>query len=319
MAEITAQDDERNNMTEKARYERHRVARAIRRDLANINLDNSNRQQQSPFYSMLPAELRFLIFQLVLSQQHDQSRPIDSHSWRPACRPGHTYHIMVDLNVLLTCRIVYFEAQSIPLRSATHHVQAYGSWHNRRDNWLYHITKQRGADLYHLHEYLLSLQTIDMSRFLLPQLKWRRITWTLWTRLSKLQNMDQTFTEAFTALVFPESCQEVTLELEFSDAESTQELQNVLEQLKVCRQIALTKADGTKMKLDNKYSVRYKWTSLSYARWPMIYSEQRPRKIEYNAARFCWRTGVGRREYMSYDYLDCLNLTGSVESHEIWT
>lgn len=103
------------------RQERQRRARAVRRALADITPSNSGLQEQSPFFTKLPAEIRFLIFQLLLSQTHDHNRPINIHSISPLYRPGHTYRTKVHTALLLTCRLVYYEAHSIPIRSATHH------------------------------------------------------------------------------------------------------------------------------------------------------------------------------------------------------
>jgi hypothetical protein len=165
----------------KDRYTRQRQGRAIRRTLAAISPSNSHSQQQSPLFSVLPAELRLLIYKDALSQHLDLSRPINTDSKTPLFRPGHTHYTTVSTTLLSTCRLVYYEAHAIPLRSATHHFRYLNSadWRYTGDTWLQHITSQRGAELYHLHDNVTAYDRGDFTKFLLPHLQWKRITWTV--------------------------------------------------------------------------------------------------------------------------------------------
>ncbi|KAH7354559.1 hypothetical protein BKA66DRAFT_475630 [Pyrenochaeta sp. MPI-SDFR-AT-0127] len=302
----------------KERYVRQRKARELRRSIAAITPENSQPQKQSPLFSILPAEIRLLIFQNVLSQQLDLYRRIDIHSISPLYRPGHTYRTTVDIVLLLTCRLIYFEAHDIPLRSATHHFRYLGStsWLYNGDVWLHHITKQRGAELYHLHDNLVALRSHNFSKFLLPHLHWRRITWTvcayLLPPLLAGQKELDSLVSTLAGLSIPWSCREVTLELETrEDLRDDQPSFSV--QANACREIALTRSKGTKLDFDEKYSAQYKWVGSWQARWGTSETALAENTMLYCTTRLCWREKVARREYMSYDYLDCLRLEGCAQ------
>lgn len=318
------------------RHERQRKARAVRRSLADITPSNSRPQDQSLLFSKLPAEIRFMIFQLLLSQTHDLERPVDFHSLSPLYRPGHTFGTKIHAAVLLTCRLVYYEAHAIPIKSATHHSRHLGtfSWLYDGDFWLYHMTKQRGADLYHLHDNVVDLKRIKLTKFFLPHLHWKRITWTicayLWPPiLAQYREIDR-LSEALAGIQLPSSCQEVNLEFEIWD--DVPEVQESLQrQIELCQKTGvrsdtdphsdcaqqedvqqpagLRRNDGSVLQFDPEHSKRYTWTGNGQARWGFSALIRDKEMVTYRTTRLCWRARVPRREYMGYDHLDCLDLT----------
>lgn len=322
------------------RRERQRNARAVRRGLADITPRSSRQQTQSLFFSQLPAEIRFLVFLLLLSQTHDHDRPISIHSLSPLYRPGHTFRTRIDTAILLTCRLVYYEAHMIPIRSATHHFRHLGStsWLYEGDVWLHHMTKQHGANLYHLHDNLVALNRRNFTKFFLPHLHWKRVTWTicayLWPPiLAGYREIDR-LAETLAGIELPSSCQEVNLEFEIR--EDIPEFQESLQQqAELCQQIeviaagevnrqadtaqpaGLKRNDGSVLQYDATYSKRYTWIGSGQARWATSASMREKETVKYRTIRLCWRARVPRREYMSYDHMDCLNLASCQEVQDI--
>jgi len=302
----------------KERYTRQRHARAIRRVIAAISPSNSHTQTMSPLFSLLPAELRLQIFRHVLSQRPDTTRPVFIHSISPLFRPGHTHHVQTSIALLSTCRLVYYEAHGIPLRSATHHFRYLGSTSllYNGDIWLRHVTKQQGAGLYHLHDNLIALRPPNFSRFLLPHLCWKRVTWTicayLWPSVLQSQNGIGELSAVMSGIVLPASCREVTLELETRE-DLLGYWEGLLEQAELCKRLALEKADGEKLAFDEKLSLMYTWTGSGQARWGSSGDAMETESMEYRTIRLVWRVRGARREYVSYDELECLQLEGCRE------
>lgn len=316
------------------RYERQRKARAVRRALADITPGNSRPQGQSLFFSKLPAEIRFMIFQLLLSQKHDHERPVDFHSISPLYRPGHTYRTKIHTAILLTCRLVYHEARAIPIKSTTHHFRHLGStsWLYDGDVWLHHMTKQRGADVYHLHDNLVALNRRNFSKFFLPHLHWKRVTWTicayLWPPiLAGYREIDR-LADTLASIELPTSCQEVNLEFEIRE-DVPEFRESLQQQAELCQKIGvssdpgvhsgsvqsenpqpagLKKVDGTTLQFDASYSKRYMWIGSGQARWGTSALIREKETVRYRTIRLCWRARVPRRDYMSYDHLNCLDL-----------
>ena len=313
------------------RQERQRRARAVRRALADITPSNSGLQEQSPFFTKLPAEIRFLIFQLLLSQTHDHNRPINIHSISPLYRPGHTYRTKVHTALLLTCRLVYYEAHSIPIRSATHHFRHLGStsWLYEGDVWLHHMTKQRGADVYHLHDNLVALNRKNFTKFFLPHLHWKRVTWTicayLWPPiLAGYREIDR-LAETLAGIELPPSCQEVNLEFEIRE-DVPEFRESLQQQAELCQKIGvaagesnhgqpagLRKGDGSVLHFNAVNSKRYTWIGSGQARWGTSALIREKETVKYRTIRLCWRGKVPRREYMSYDHMNCLDLSNCEE------
>jgi hypothetical protein len=323
------------------RRERQRKARAVRRALADITPNNSRPQDQSSFFSKLPAEIRFMIFQLLLSQKHDYERPVDFHSISPLYRPGHTHRTKVYTAILLTCRLVYYEAHTIPIKSATHHFRHLGStsWLYEGDVWLHHMTKQRGADVYHLHDNLVALNRRNFTKFFLPHLHWKRVTWTicayLWPPILAGYHEIDRLAGTLAGIELPASCQEVNLEFEIR--EDVPEFQESLQQqAELCQKIGvpnvqsnpiepegpqppagLKKVDGTILQFDVSYSKLYTWIGSGQARWGTSALIREKETVKYCTSRLCWRARVPRRDYISYDHMNCLDLTNCEEVKDL--
>ena len=77
-----------------------------------------NPQIASPLFSVLPAEIRSLIFYYALLGYPDPTRPYSKHSfWY---RPGYTHSRAIAVALLLTCRRVYLETDLLPVMHNEH-------------------------------------------------------------------------------------------------------------------------------------------------------------------------------------------------------
>ena len=89
----------------------------IERSLTDANFANCNPQSQSKLYQ-LPKELRDLTFEYACTQSQDPR-----HKYRETAfyyRPGHTSRLKTHTSLLLTCRRVWLEANSLPMQQAEH-------------------------------------------------------------------------------------------------------------------------------------------------------------------------------------------------------
>ncbi|KAH6643846.1 hypothetical protein C7974DRAFT_371037 [Boeremia exigua] len=304
-------------------HERQLRARAIRRQLSDINPNSTNRQEQSLFFLKLPAEIRFLIYQFLLSQICYSDRPFDNHYLSRLGRPGHTHHTKVHTAILLTCRLVYYEAHTIPMRSATHHPQ-YPDY----ADWLNYMTKQQGVDAYHLHDRPFSVDQHSFTRFFQPHLHWKRITWSLCKRdwpaaFSGDYKMIDELTETLAAIELPASCQEVNVEFDFGgevpesrqlqarlceklgfgSAELSNEQKSIAQPGDSRQSAGLERTDGSRLSFDATHSKQYSWIGYKTRDW------RSEGNVEFRTIRLCWRARVPERGYMSYDHMDCLNLS----------
>lgn len=280
----------------------------MRRGLSAITPANANPQRQSPLFA-IPSEVRNLIFEHAVCQTFDYKRPVSntSHSHRP----GHEHHKHIDTALLYTCRLVYYETRAIPLLSATHHLYEDPSEsHDRRDwdHYLFHLSSQQGMNLYHLHiTEWKSPFTFDTH--LQPHLHWRKLTWTLcaseWTPLEMADHFN--VAKALVLAHFPSTCQEVNLEYESLEnfPKQRQLLRKCAEE---CRDIQLSRRDGSQLFVDESYSLEYTWEGTTWR--PNIrgnnFWEGDYVSATYHVIRLCWRDGVPEREYMHYDRSNCL-------------
>lgn len=81
--------------------------------MATVKDSNVNPQADSPFFGLIPAEIRNQIFQLALSADYDYTKPYTPYSFY--FRPGFCYAEKIHLDLLLTCRRIYFETRYLPL------------------------------------------------------------------------------------------------------------------------------------------------------------------------------------------------------------
>lgn len=190
--------------------------------------------------------------------------------------------------------------------------------------------------MYHLHDNLVALKRSNFIKFFLPHLHWKRVTWTicayLWPPiLAGYREIDR-LAETLAGIELPASCQEVNLE--FETREDVPEFRESLQhQAELCQHIGaaagelavgqmsvaqlgrsqkpagLQRRDGSVLQFDTKYSKRYMWTGSGQARWGTSALIREKETVKYRTVRLCWRARVPRREYMSYDHLDCLDLS----------
>lgn len=106
-------------------------ARKVRQRLAEINPSNASPQLRSPLFNTLPPEIRNIIFKFALSAYLLE---LDCPCSQGNCLPWHQspiaqgYKPRIDTNLLLTCRLVYYETAALPMRLTTLHVSGRCEW-----------------------------------------------------------------------------------------------------------------------------------------------------------------------------------------------
>jgi hypothetical protein len=196
------------------------------------------------------------------------------------------------------------------------------------------MTKQRGADVYHLHDNLVALNRRNFTKFFLPHLHWKRVTWTicayLWPPiLAGYREIDR-LAETLSTITLPQSCQEVNLEFEIRE-DVPEFRESLQQQAEICQKIGvvtgetldgqpavlqpagLVRSDGSVLQFDEVYSKRYTWVGSGQARWGTSALIKEKETVKYRTIRLCWRAKVPRREYMSYDHMNCLDLVNCEE------
>ena len=77
--------------------------------------------------------------------------------------------------------------------------------------------------------------------------------------------------------------------------------------------LGLKKRDGSVLERDDDSAVSYTWRGSGHARWGTSEDGVWKETMRYCTTRLCWRARVPRREYASYDFLECLNVEGDGE------
>lgn len=184
------------------------------------------------------------------------------------------------------------------------------------DIWLHHMTKQRAAELYHLHDSFVLMQSYRFKQYLLPHLMWKRVTWTIctwvWPAMPAGQGGLEDLVEILQDVVLPQSCHEVTLELDMREDLGEGDRAEMWEEAEKCRRLALVRTDGSKLKFDDELALQYMWVGRG-----LIRKKKRAPRVQHKTIRLCWRAGVARREYTSYDWLQCLGLEESVDVRQV--
>lgn len=86
--------------------------------LPALSLEEPHEQWQSPFFSVIPGEVRDKIFAYTLADYEDKSKPYDTTT--PYTRPNYFAPRRSDTAILRTCKRVYKEAWFRPWVSAEH-------------------------------------------------------------------------------------------------------------------------------------------------------------------------------------------------------
>jgi hypothetical protein len=180
------------------------------------------------------------------------------------------------------------------------------------------MSRARGRELYHLHEYPMERDRSEFERLLFAQCKckWKRLSWTICTYVwiteecarDGMRGLDETLVE----LVVPESCEEVMLELETRGGQVAG-WDGLMEVANICKKTEIERRDGRELLYDEELSVEYSSKGKvendeARVRWNLT---ERDVDVEHQTIRLCWRTGKRRREYLHYDPLDCMSLDGS--------
>lgn len=296
--------------------------RSVRRALAAITPADCHPQRQSLLFSILPSEVRFDIFKLVLSQ-HKSYCTIQSIAKSPVeFRPGHTYTTKYSTSLLETCRLIYYEGRHIPARSATYHVLEQRVWNFPIGNYplLQRITKERGEQLYHLHTSMYTwCKKSNLSEFFLPHLNWRRVTWTMLAQdrcsLAKLGILENLLNQ----VILPESCQEATLEFEVGVDPKDQgrfQPEDARQYASNFRKLTLARREGSPLIFDDNMAIEYIWVSDPFDSG--FEDSEDVSGPTHLTVRLVWRAkGVARRTYTSYDHLECMKLEGIRQVKEI--
>lgn len=287
-------------------------ARALRRSLAGLSPQSANPQLQSPLFAILPSEVRNLIFEYAICQI------IDPHKSRPEnqsarSRPNHERSPMIDTALLRTCRLVYTETRTIPLRSTTHHVygdQAASYYSVDWDHYLFHMSSQSGQHLHHLH--MTSWWLPDFGKHMQPHMHWRKVTWTICGTNWDFENeREPSFSYAdristkLNEILLPNTCREVTLELEVlrNNPKHRRKLRAMSNQF---RDIQLARRDESKIVRDENYCMEYTWEGKTWQPGDWEHGPGSYVSATYHTIRLCWRAREPEREYMHYDHWDCL-------------
>lgn len=98
---------------------------------AEINFTGMHHQAGSPLFSLLPLEIRTLIFADALAPYDDPSKPYAKD--REYCRPGQRYHPRTDVALLQACKRIFQEARLVPVAQTTHTFWLFrGPWRSMR-------------------------------------------------------------------------------------------------------------------------------------------------------------------------------------------
>ncbi|KAL5389167.1 hypothetical protein DPSP01_002481 [Paraphaeosphaeria sporulosa] len=173
------------------------------------------------------------------------------------------------------------------------------------------MSRQSGECLHHLHSTNWWLP--DFTKHLQPHLQWRKITWTIlsssWDFTNEWETPKFSYAEKISTklneILFPDTCREVNLELEVLRKNPThrRKLRAISDQF---REIHLTRRDGSKIELDETYSMEYTWEGKTWQPGDWEHGHGGYVSATYHTIRLCWRAREPEREYMHYDYWDCL-------------
>jgi hypothetical protein len=154
-----------------------RRARQLRIKLKEINPSNSHEQLQSPLFSKIPPEIRNQIFELAASQHDDAVDPFEHYDKSTRFLnfdPATEQQRKRCLDLLLTCRRIYYETSSIPMRSATHHIIAES--YTKSVTWFSSLTAKNIDELDHVILILDDLSWNALDILSLPQCRPNHVT-----------------------------------------------------------------------------------------------------------------------------------------------
>ncbi|TKA46686.1 hypothetical protein B0A55_12871, partial [Friedmanniomyces simplex] len=109
-----------------------------------------NNQSASPLFSLLPRELRDLIWAFATAPFEDPTAPFEENAYY--YRPGHTAHLKTDTTLLRTCRRIWLEANAFPMLQAEHSFYYDRAAPDKRDpQWMGQLTAHNRQNFGQLH------------------------------------------------------------------------------------------------------------------------------------------------------------------------
>jgi hypothetical protein len=129
------------------------------------SLSRCNAQEQSPFFSMLPREIRDLIWAFATAPYEVEEKRYDANEYY--CRPGHTAPLKTDFWLLLTCRRVWLEANPLPMLQAEHCFWYYRAAPDARNpEWMASLTRsnRKHFGLLHLFPQMFAIEGLRRSK-----------------------------------------------------------------------------------------------------------------------------------------------------------
>ncbi|KAK5681704.1 hypothetical protein LTS10_006237 [Elasticomyces elasticus] len=109
-----------------------------------------NEQSDSLLFSILPQELRDLIWAFATAPFEDSSAKFEDTEYY--YRPGHTARLRTDTALLRTCRRVWLEANAMPMLQAEHSFYLHRAAPDKRDpKWMSKLTEHNRRNFGELH------------------------------------------------------------------------------------------------------------------------------------------------------------------------
>lgn len=216
-------------MSPSKRHAKSLRARKCRQALAQIHPGDgiTFEQRQSPLFSKLPPEIRVLIFEFALAGYRRRRRLLSDPLVAKRyiyCHPAYHYPLQFDTNLLLTCRLIYSEANHIPMKYARFEVvRMRASWPASEDShpeppFFTRFTSKNFAEMQEVEFFELSSDRAS-AYFKMPQFTPKIISFTT----SELggESHYRTYVgrlrrgfAAFDELRFPSSCKRLNLNFE---------------------------------------------------------------------------------------------------------
>ncbi|KAK4893691.1 hypothetical protein LTR27_007938 [Elasticomyces elasticus] len=109
-----------------------------------------NEQSDSPLFSLLPQEIRDLIWAFATAPFEDSNAVFGDTEYY--YRPGHTARLRTDTTLLRTCRRIWLEANAMPMLQAEHSFYLHRAAPDKRDpKWMGKLTEHNRRNFGELH------------------------------------------------------------------------------------------------------------------------------------------------------------------------
>ena len=157
-------DSERSPHLYLANFIEHRTKKNLTIETVETNetLARCDMQTQSPIFSLLPREIRDLIWQFATAQYKDEQHQYKKNEYY--YRPGHTARAKTDTNLLLTCRRIWLEANAFPMLQAEQCFWYYREAPDGRNpDWMSSLTTWNRRNLGNLHLYAQMFAIKDLT------------------------------------------------------------------------------------------------------------------------------------------------------------